>query len=246
MIYLSLFFIVIAVSFFLSLRSMSSFQQTPSKDHTYALFLVRNLKALNLETIEKLYKMSLNSKSIFSLEALFKGNQAVLAIYAPESFVAELSELELLEIENYLDSENSTLATNKTIINDVYGWVIAPKNNPKKLLNISQDFLRMIQLDENQKFFWQLVLLSLKNSTNEFQSTIRVMIVESDPIKRVELAKTIDKEIETHTGLVKNPKSAQASSIFESYKKRTLIPKEVTPFVLKKEEVFDLLGKLTH
>ena len=246
MIYVILFIAVLVISFFLAYRSMSSFQQYPSKLQSYSLYLIKNIKELNFDTLEKLHNLSLSSQHQFSLEVLFKGNQAALALYAPATF-AQATQLQLLEIEDYLESNSLNLPANKTTVNEIYGWVIAPKNNPKKILNVSQDFLRMIDLEASQKFFWQMVLLAVKNGqSKQYQATIRVMVAESDPIKRVELAKAMDREIEQHTGLVKNPKASSASFVFEAYSKRTLVPKEVSPFILQIEEVFNLLGKLTH
>lgn len=237
MIYILLFIIIIAISAFLAFRSMKSFQEIPSATHKYSLFLLKNPKAFSLDTLTKLYAHSLSSKLIFSIEVLLKGNQAALALYAPASTASLLPELQPIEIEDYLGVEH---------LNQIYSWAIQPKNNPKKVLTVSPDFLKMTELEENQKFFWQIVLTSVKADTPNFQATIRAMVEEGDPIKRVELAKKIDKEIESCTGLVKNPKQDSVSSIFSAFIKRTLTPKQSIPFVLKPQEVLDLIGRLTH
>lgn len=253
MIWIILFIIVVAVSAFFAYRSMRSFQELPSPQLGYTLFLVNNLKEFTLQTLDKLFQYSLNNNSYFSLEVLFKGPQVVLAIFAPKDISGYFQNLGLIEIEDYLlgqenesQVQSATSTTPKTDVNHAYAWLIQPKNNLKKKISVSENFFRMLDLKDNQKFFWQVVASPVKNSDIQFQVTIRAMVEEADPNLRVELAKEMDREINSGTGLLRQANLNSNSEMYNNFKKRTLIPKEVRKFILQKEEIYDLLGKVTH
>jgi hypothetical protein len=69
-----------------------------------------------------------------------------------------------------------------------------------------------------------------------------VAVADSDPIKRVELAKNINQIISTATGLKKHEDAHPEGKKFESFKQRSLIPKEVSEFILTGDEVLSIIS----
>ncbi len=247
MLWIILFVVVILISGFLALRSMKDYQETPLSHLSYGLFYLSQKSNFTSDTLTKLHQFALKYDCLISLERLFKGEDNVLVIYSPKQIVNEFPELALIELEDYLLPASSTSSSGinndekKINLNQVLPWIIEPKNNPKKTLSVKSSFLKMMELNPKQRFFWQIVIFPLKENTN-FQVTIRSMAVDNDPNFRVELAKKLDTMIGENTGLTRKTKQPPASAIFESFRERTLIPKEVSSFVLDKQELFSLLG----
>lgn len=100
-IWIILFFLVVGLSFYLSIRSMKDFQDLP--EGQYGLYLIQDLIHLN---------DLLTQRRLISLEKLFKGNKQALVIYVPRDLALSLSQLKLLEIEDPSDkiSSDSVLA----------------------------------------------------------------------------------------------------------------------------------------
>ncbi len=243
MIWVLFFILIIIASAVLAYRSMIDFQELPATSLAYGLFLIRHKRNFNLSTLEKLSSFALNSEAIISLERLFKGQESVLVLYGPSNIASSFPELELLELEDYLDpKQGSSLDQqdpNKVNINQALAWVIAPKNNPKKALKVEPQFLRLLELDPAQRFFWQIVLFP---QDSNFQVTIRAMVTEKDPGKRVEIAKKVSTQITEDTGLIRQPKQESSGKIYQAIQKRTLVPKEVSQFILSGEEILSLTG----
>ena len=231
MIWIIIFLVIIMVSLFLAARSMQGFQEEPKEELAYGLFLIRNIRSLDESVIRKLHSFSKSLNAHFSLERLFKGSETVLVMYAPKSVAENFPELDLFELENYLSAEN---------VNESTAWVIQPKNNPKKELITKNGFLKMLDLTPDQKFFWQIVLNS--ENTEDFQVTLRAVVLEKDAHKRIELAKKIDKEISDSTGLIKQVREQSSSSIFEDYEKRKIFPRQAQKFMLNPLEILKLLA----
>ncbi len=238
-IWIGLFFVVLIVSFFLAMRSMKNFQDLPTAHLEYSLFLLQNPENLTHSTLKKLHDFALQLDTLISLEKLTKGSQTVLTIFVPNQFITQFPELGLLELEDYISLEPEK-DEKKISKNEALPWVIAPKNS-KKDLQLNDSFFKKLSLNEMQHFFWQIVLQPLKTNTN-FQATIRAMVVEKIPAERVNVAKRIDSLINETTGLIKEAKVASSGTIFESFAKRTIVPKEVSSFELNGEEVLKLLS----
>src|SRR5437879_11025899 len=102
LIWLLILVLALAISIFLTARSMrgTHFDQTPKENQ--ALFLIRNSQALNSELLTKLHQFSFERNFTFSLERLFKGPESALVIYGSRELEGLLPELGLLELEDYL------------------------------------------------------------------------------------------------------------------------------------------------
>lgn len=241
MIWILLFIIVVGLSFLLAMRSMKDYQEIPASVLSYGLFLIRKPNNLNSDTIQNIGK-ALLKREFFSLEKLYKGNSSVMAIFAPKNFQQQFPELDLLEIEDYLEDpsiqDSQELGIDKkALLNDSFSWVI----KPNKDVNIKPDFLKKIALGHNQKFFWQIVSRP-ENGVGDFQITARAMVIEKDSIARVEMAKKIDNELAS-CNLNKEENESSAKFLFTSFKRRTLIPKEVRPFIVDKLTLIKLMGE---
>lgn len=245
MLWLLGFIIILVISLIMALRSMKDFEQVPGGGVEYGLFLVRNKLALNLETLEKIRQYIEEAGAIISFEKLFKGTDNAVAIYGPKNLISDFPELNLLELEDYLKDirQIEDESNPKSIsVNDAFAWMISPKNNPKKPQTIKPGFLKLISLNSEQNFFWQVVTMPLKGKPGSFQVTIRAIVVDKNPVTRVELAKMFDKDIAEYTGLIAQSRQQTTAEIFDAFKKRTLIPKEVSGFILSLEEVLGLTG----
>lgn len=245
-IWIGLFFAVLIISFVLAMRSMKNFQEIPLQHLEYSLFLIQNPDFLTQEALKKFHDLARALECVISLEKLTKGHQTVIALYAPRQFVASFPELGLLELEDYISvpkpEKGSEVETTSTKINKDISlpWVIAPKNRAKEL-DFQEGFFNKISLSEMQHFFWQIVMQPLKQNDN-FQVTIRAMVVEKEPAKRVDLAKHIDNLINESTGLIKESRDHSSGIIFESFAKRTIVPYEVSKFELNNNEILKLLN----
>lgn len=248
--------IVIALSFYLAIRSMKDFKETPHKNIEFTNFYIKNFLILDPALINKIHNLLLKSGAICSFEKLIKGNEVAMVIYCPVSIKNELPELELVELEDYLavppkEGEPQTEDPKKFELNKSFAWTISTKNNDKKKLEVTTNFLKMLDLKEDQKFCWQIVchpISKLKKDDDQsgkemgqFQVTIRCMVLDPDPVKRVELAKKMDEEIFNSTGLTKEARQNTTQQIFNDYQKRAFIPKEVSKFILDSEEIYSLI-----
>lgn len=227
MFWIAIFLIAIVISSLLAYRSMKNLQDIPAPGLPYGLFLIRNKAVFNKETLEKLYVWSLNLKATFSLEKLFRGSQSAFVVFAPLGIVEFLPELQLLQLENYLPK-----------VSDSFVWQISPKLSPKKLV-VGEAFLKKVNLSEQQQFFWQVVCFPQKKGW--LQVTIRAMVVDQEQMKRIELAKAIDKHISDSTGLIKQ-RGEINSNLYDNFEKRAVTKKEVEPFLLSVQEVLTSLG----
>ncbi len=242
--------IVLAVSFFLALRSMKDFKDTHVSHIPYTLYLVRNPHQLSLETLAKIHQLILDLNGIISFERLIKGEDKVLVIYCPTSLKDQLPELALLELEDYLEPITvQTPLPNKTSLNQILGWTIASKNNTKKVLTIKTEFLNLLDLRDSQKFFLQIVCQPIINKKSdpesakfgEYQTTMRVLVADPNPNDRVELAKKMDQALFDATGLIKQAREQPNQTIYEEYIKRVFVPKEVTKNYLCSQEIVGLI-----
>lgn len=239
MIWLIIILAIVIVSFILALRSMKSYKEIPTTKYQYGLFLIKN-ESLIFENgiLHKLYEFCAESNSIISLERLFNGDQKALVLYAPQNINQFVSELELLEIEDYLIKAPKS-PHQKVLVNDAVVWTIKPKNEAE--LTLQPNFMKDLILDQNQNFFWQIVMTASKQNFN-FQVNIRTMIVDPDTQKRIDLAKKINQYISDFSSLQKNPKASDSMSLlFDEYQKRIISPSEAENFVLSTQTIKQLL-----
>lgn len=234
MIWVIIFILIILASLFMAFRSMRTYQELPAKKAEFSLFLVRNEQLFNQETLNKIYHLALHDDLTFSVERLLKGDEKALVLFIPKKFAHHLIELDLLELEEY--AKDSVLS---------HAFVFAEVKNPKAehSLESAQNFFNHFNLEENQQFFWQIVAQPIKNELPKFQVTIRGMIIEPDSNKRIELIKLIDQKITDSTGLIRQDKPQPAALVFESFQTRSLVPKEVSSFLINSNQFLKLIGK---
>ncbi|MBI2021606.1 hypothetical protein HYS93_01835 [Candidatus Daviesbacteria bacterium] len=249
MIWIILFIIVVLVSFYLAYTSMKGYRQFPARSLRYSLFLILNKHQFDLELLKKIHYWAYQEGAIVSIERLFKGSDSALTIFAPTELIKELDSLKTTELEDYLeepdqgnlDQPDISIQKPRVKMNESLVWLIHPKNNPKKKLVVSPDFLRMLNLTEQQQFFWQIVCSPCKEQS-DFQVTIRAMVVDKEPTLRVNLAKQLDRSITEGTGLIKQSREQPSSVLFSEFKRRTLIPREVSKNVLDSQEILSLIN----
>lgn len=245
MIWVAAFFIIILVSAVLAFRSMKDYEEFPESLSLNAVFFLGNPQAFTAEALNRLHRLLLENKNFFSLERLIKGKERALVIFGPRELPNLFPELNLVELEDYLGEINPGIESSnlekKVDANQSITWLIEPKNNIKREMHVGLQ-LKELNITPQQKVFIQIVgePTGEKDETY-FQSTLRVMVADSDPIERVNLAKIVNLAFQDATGLNKRSDSFPEVKKFESFKQRTHIPKEVADFKLTSREIFDIL-----
>lgn len=223
---------------------MRDYEEFPDSASLNALFYIGNPGNLTAEILKKMHDFFLNQKQFFSIEKLIKGKEKARVIFGPRDMAKDFPELNLVEIEDYLADEGGFSSDDydkKVNVNQALSWLIEPKNNPKKELHLS-DELKHLSVEDNQKVFIQAVLMPVDKGNSVFQTTLRVMVTDPDPIKRVELAKKINQLISAATGLNKHEDAFPETKKYESFKQRSLVPKEVAEFPFTEEEILALMS----
>lgn len=236
MIWLIIILAIVIVSFVLAIRSMRTYKEIPTTKYPYGVFLIQN-ESLVLENgiLNKLYEFCAQSNAIVSLERLFNGSQKALVLFAPQNIGQFIPELALLEIEDYLTKNTSQSITK----NNAVVWSIKPKD--ESALILKPEFMKNVQLNSNQNFFWQIIMTAAKKDFH-FQVNIKSMIIDPDVQKRVELAKTINSYITEFSSLEKKQKSSDSITLlFDEYQKRVITPSEAEGFVLSTQTIKQLL-----
>lgn len=219
--------LVTLISVILAYRSMRDYREIPAT-LTHHLYLIRLKGALDSQVMKKLYTFAQNLDSIISLEVLFKGREVAWVIYGPSALFTNFPQLNLLELEDYLAD---------SLVDQSFAWVMSTKTSAS--LNLNSHFLEKIELGEEQKFFWQIVCFP-ETPQNNFQVTVRGMVIDKDASQRLGLAKHLIKQIE-QTNLKQN-RDETTSKIFADFKARSLIPREVSQFILTTDQILALLG----
>lgn len=211
-----LFFLIVAISFLLAYQSMRDFQENPRLFKTeYALYLLRNPKALDEDLLKKLYEDMEKEGFIVSIERLFRGLESALVIYGPSQVLSRYaSGLALLELEDYTKVEDA----------HVQAWEMGFKGQ-------GQSYQRLFQtlpvLNKEEQFWWQLViqpkpaLFSGKQPNKKyFYGQIRAVMVSADEGRKQKLSAELQNLAEGF--LVKLPKPFTSSQILEFYRQRAL------------------------
>lgn len=229
--WLALFFLVIAISFILALLSMREYQEIPFKSkEEYSLYLIRNTINLDAKHLISLREHIATDGLLISIERLFKGQKAALTIFGPkrimESFRVDLG---LLELEDYSLNLNSA---------DMHIWEMGTKN---KALNVEREqpiFKNLPVLSEEEQFFWQVILGAKEGKSEAFQSQIRAAVYSKDPARRRELAHFFQNLSGGSLIKVPRPYSLEQMTLF--YRLRSLSKDSQGP-VLHPEKVVDLV-----
>lgn len=235
MIWIIIILVIVIVSFFLALRSMRNFQEIPTSKFPYSIYLIRNEHLLQNGVLNKLYDFCNESNAVISIERLLKGTQKALVLYAPQNVGQFVPELELLEIEDYIEKEAKG-DQKKTSVDEVITWGYYPASE----LNIHELFLKDVTIEDTQNIFFQLILNATKRE-NHFQLNLRVMVADDNVHKRVELARMTDQYISNALGLKRKETKESIAVLFENFKKRVLIPAEVEGFVVSTQTIKKLI-----
>lgn len=224
---------------------MKGYQELPPQNFEHSLFLINNPQLLNEDNIKKIYNYSLNNELIFSIEKLYKGKDKAVILFGPTAFARALDETKITELEDYLlpktytpQNLNELKAVN---INSTLSWTLIPDRNSKNKIILKDNFAAIDGISENERVFIQFVLAPVKSVNLVFQTTIRVMVVSDDPNKRVELAKKIDGQIKSSSNLVRKESGNSISQTFDSFKLRTLIPKELQLISVTSDQLLKII-----
>ena len=226
-----LFFLIIAISFVLAYQSMKDYVEKPANLNVYSLYLIRNLQALTIAILDEIYSALRTQDSLISFEKLFKGQKNALVVFGPKTILEKFDpQLNLLELEDYTNVDP----------NIVVAWEMAIKDasllqNPSPILKPN--------LTETEQFWVALVLQAKKgllsslvsqkkefqvakarenqkDGVKQFSGQIRAALVSDDPIRRKNLALSLENLGEGK--LVKIPRPFTSSQLLESYKSRVL------------------------
>lgn len=245
MIWIILFVIIVIASAILAWVSMKGYQEFPPQNFEHSLFLINNPELLSEETIKKIYNYSLNNELIFSIEKLYKGEDKAIILFGPTAIIRALDDLKLTELEDYLLPKTRTLKNpgdyKAVSVNNTITWTLNPEKSSKGKLILKDDFTRIEGISADERVFIQFVLSPHKNTELGFQTTIRVMVVSEDPNKRIELAKNADEQMKSSSNLIKKESGNSVSSPFDSYKLRSLIPKELSPLTITSGELLRII-----
>ncbi len=229
--WLALFFIVIAISFVLALQSMKDYQEIPLKSkEDYALFLIRNTENLTAPVLASIREHIVKDGLIISFERLFKGKRMALTIFGPKRILEKFADsLALLELEDYSLNLNTA---------DVHLWEMGSKSKDLKEPVSPDIFKNLPSLGDEEQFLWQVVLGASGNKTPEFQSQIRAAVYSKDPARRMDLVPLFQNMA---TGeLVKVPKPFSHEQMMSFYRLRSLGKDSDGPLLLP-EKLLNLI-----
>lgn len=211
LLWLILFFAIIAISFFLAYQSMRDFQLKPEKlKLEYSLFLIRNATNFNDEFLKSIHSTISSGGLIISIEKLFKGQRSALVIFGPKLVLNKFqSDLDLLELEDYSRKFDSK---------DLYAFETSKKGKIEPN-DIKIKLTPLVTLADSEQFWWQLTLQA-QNSKNKdlFNGIIRGVIIASEDKKRlIQNLSSIDQ-----LKLAKIPSPYSNRQLLEIYRERIL------------------------
>lgn len=90
---------------------MKDFYELPERS-SYGVFLIRDPKSLNLQSLIKL--QTENQRLILSFERLFKGSKSALVLYAPRDIITKFSNFKPLELLDYSKNKGKSVNDSKS------------------------------------------------------------------------------------------------------------------------------------
>lgn len=217
---------------------MKDFQEKPQLKLNYQAFLIRTPQNLTTNIIDQLYHLGAENHPIYSLEQLFKGaSQQALVIFGPAETIKKLTNLNLLEIEEYTEKIE---VANLTALEFSY----SSKTHPIPQ-NLMQQLKQGLSLSSQEQLFWQVVFQPHTHHQNTpiFQTAIRAVIVSADLSRRDELFKKLDESIKTsYPSLKRQIRPLTSAQIFNFYKTRSIYPKEISEMLLGSNELKGILS----
>lgn len=237
--YIALVAFIILASLLLAWRSMKDYQDKP-KAQGYGIYLVRNHAAISEEFLKKIYHLSklkdIQSKVnplLVSFEKLLKGKTLSLIMYAPLQYFEKLPELHLLELEDYTQKIDQSQLLCFEVGRYKKMAVDYSKINP----------FDKIHLEDDEYLFLQLVSSSDTGVQMQqgFQVTLRLAISAKDAARRVEISKLVEENMKSQLGLSAETKKRSSRKVFDGFKARSLIPREVNRLLVSGQAVVALL-----
>lgn len=219
MIWLGIFLIILATSFFLAYLSMRNYQESLPV-LVSSLYLIRNPAAVNEEFAGKLYQELNTSKSYISLERLFKGDKEALVIFGPHETLKKFPELNLLELEDYAETLEDTINVWEMTIGDKKGQGLPPLGSDEQ--------------------FWLQMLLQAQNS-QDFKAYFRAAAICPDERKRAKLTASLKEGIGQFIFL---PRPLSSKKMLDLYKNRSLPPFYSSSSKIGVSSFFKLTAKL--
>lgn len=210
--WLALFFLVIAISFVLAVLSMRDFQELPRSYKEYGLFLIRQPAQFSADILNLIHTQIAQEGLIISLERLFKGKKSTLVIFGPKKVLENFPQLDLLELEDYVGANQQ----------DVSAWEVGVRSN-KDIQPVKGFFTNLPQLDVEEEFWWQITLQAKRDDQDKrfFQSQIRAVIISSNLQRRQDISQNIQR---LPLGrLIKIPKPFTKNQFLDFYQRRSLI-----------------------
>lgn len=223
--WIGLFLLIAAVSFFLALRSMRDFEQFSSQPNL-ALFLIRGASFLDTILLNSLYQEMKKNDQIFSLERLFKGTESALIIFGPKQILQKFTSLNLLELEDYQLPEGAKF----------FAWEVAKKQAEQEIGG--QPFSDLPALLPQEQFWWQVTLKAA--SVNHWQAEIKAVLVFFEQQRGSELLQSLHRL--GQGTLTKIPRPQSNNQILQSYLKRSQTPLSPHQTILTSREALQLLG----
>lgn len=212
--WIALFLIIIGISFVLAFQSMKDYSEAPEQSREeYGLFLVRQIENFDAGVLDSIRKLIFEQGLIISIERLFKGSKAALTIFGPKQVMGELSStLNLLELEDYIlgfDSKDITI------------WEVGMRHTRNlNLEDIGSILEAFPKLNDEDQFFWQVIVGVRGNDDLPFHTQIRAAVYCQDPLRRKVLVPLFQN---LKLGkLIKIPKPYRAEQMLMFYRQRVL------------------------
>lgn len=215
--WLLIFLIILVASVLLAYSSMKNFPGIPDSKNQYGVFLVRSPNSLNSEILQLLKEN--NKNQTVSLERLFKGDRRALVIFGPRNTLNNFPELELLELEDYVNFSQEILA-----------FEIGMKDGATFVAS---------KLSDDEEIWYQIILGFSKE--NFFLVQTRMAVISQSPERRQSLSNDLFSLNKTFSKLVLPQNQSQ---IHEGFKKRILLPIRAQKFYSSTKEILSSLGIL--
>lgn len=226
------------IAFTMAWWSMKDFQDRPNHKFYHGVYLVQHPAMVTEQSLDKLYQL-LTAKAwqkldppIVSFERVQKGSQNSLVLFAPRQVAEALTEWGLLELEDYAP---------KMYAAHIHSFEAGISRNGKFSANLAGiKIFNSLGLEEDEYVFIQLVC-SPAAARSSFFLTTRVVTIAHSSERRLELAKRFENNLKQQTHLGRLPKKHSSLQVYESYKKRSLYPKEVQRLVLSVSQILAIL-----
>lgn len=227
------------ISFILTLRSLKDYKESLGDEGELGLYHIRQEKALNKQFFDSLIAQFIDTPTTFSIERIKKGDEQAFVLFIPKFLENAFKELNLLEIEDYLQLPDDQILQKHFQITADESFVM-----PVEFKHSGQNphEFHFPKLEDDQMAGFQIILQPVISKEKKyFQTTMRILAKEKDPNKKVELVKKINSMLEkTHT-LVPVLESSTLKN-FKEYKTRSGVPDQVKKNYLESEDVLGLLS----